>query len=165
VIRAVVGDLASAQADAIARPATTRLEALTPALQRLDAAAGPTFVEQRRLRHELPPGASVVTGAGDLPFEFAVHLVLGSAEDSVTTDTLRRAMEAALFQCVQWRIETLALPIPSAGNLAPEGAVAVMLEALREHMRKATHPANVVVVTATDAERDLVTARIGQGGL
>ena len=165
MIRGVVGDLASAQADAIARPATTRLEPLTPALQRLDAAAGPRFVEQRRVRHELPAGASVVTAAGDLPVEFVVHLVLGSAEDSVTTDTLRRAMDAALFQCMQWRIETLAMPIPSAGNLAPEGALTVVLDALREHMRNATHPANVLVVTATDAERDLVTARIGQGGL
>ena len=164
MIRAVVGDLASTTADAIARPATTRLDPLTPALQRLDAAAGPRFVEQRRLRRELPAGASVVTGAGDLPVEFVVHLVLGAAEDSVTTDTVRRAMEAALFQCVQWRIETLACPVPTAGNLAPEAALAVVLETLRDHMRNATHPANVLIVTATDAERDLVTARIGQGG-
>jgi len=55
------------------------------------------------------------------------------------------------------------MPIPSAGNLAPEGAVAVMLEVLRAHMRNARHPANVLVVTATNAEHDLVTARIGQG--
>ena len=165
MIRVVVGDLTAVQADAIARPATTRLEPLTPALQRLDAAAGPAFVEQRRLRRELPAGAAVVTGAGDLPVEFAVHLVLGAAEDAVTTDTLRRALEAALFQCIQWRIETLALPLPAAGNLAPEGAAQVTLDVLREHMRNARHPANVLVVTATDAERDLVTARIGQGGL
>ena len=163
MIRAVAGDLASVAADAVARPATTRLEPLTPALQRLDDAAGPRFPAQRAVRRELGVGSAVVTGAGDLAAEFVVHLVLGPAEDAVTTDTLRRAVEAALFQCMQWQIGTLACPIPAAGNLAPDGALTTLLEVLRVHMRVATHPANVLIITETAAEADLVNARIGQG--
>jgi O-acetyl-ADP-ribose deacetylase (regulator of RNase III) len=163
VIRAVAGDLASIAADAVARPATTRLDPLTTALRRLDDAAGPRFIEQRTVRRELGVGAAVVTGAGDLPAEFVVHLVLGQAEDAVTTDSVRRAVEAALFQCVQWQIGTVAFPVPAAGNLAPEAALAVLLGALRAHVRVATHPANVLIVTGTAAEADLVNARIGQG--
>lgn len=164
MIRGVVGDLASVAADAVARPATTRLEPLTAALQRLDDAAGPRFVEQRALRRELPAGSAVVTAAGDLPVEFVVHLVLGQAEDAVTVDTLRRATEAALFQCVQWQIGTLACPVPAAGNLSAEGALTTLLDTLRAHMRVATHPANVLIVTASAAEADLVNARTGEGG-
>jgi O-acetyl-ADP-ribose deacetylase (regulator of RNase III) len=163
VIRAVAGDLASVAADAVARPATTRLEPLTTARRHLDDAAGPRFIGQRAVRRELGVGSAVVTAAGDLPAEFVVHLVLGQAEDAVTTDTVRRAVEAALFQCVQWHIGTLACPIPAAGNLAAEAALTVLLEVLRAHVRVATYPANVLIVTGTAAEADLVNARIGQG--
>lgn len=163
MIHAVSGDLASVTADAVVRPATTRLAPLTPALQRLDTAAGPRFVEQCRLRRELPAGAAVVTGAGDLPAEFVIHLILGPAEDAVTTDTIRRATEAALWQCTQWQIEVLACPIPAAGNVAPAGALDAFLAPLRDHMRNADHPATVLIVAADDTERELVTARIGEG--
>lgn len=163
MIQAVEGDLASVVADAVVRPATTRLEPLTQALRRLDEAAGPSFAEQRRVRHELAVGAAVVTGAGNLPHEFVIHLILGAAADAVTTDAVRRATEAALWQCTQWRIESLATPIPAAGNLAPEGALEAFLSVLRPHMRSAELPATVRIVALTTAEIALLHARIGQG--
>lgn len=164
MIRAVVADLASVTADAVVRPATTRLEPLTPALRRLDALAGPRFSDQCRIRRELPPGSAVVTGGGDLVAEFVVHLVLGAAADAVTTDSVRRAMDAALFQCTQWQIATLACTVPAAGNLAAEAALGAMLGVLRAHMKNATHPATVLIVTANDAERELVNAHLGEAG-
>lgn len=164
MILAVVGDLASVAADAVVRPANTRLEPLTPALRQLDAAAGPTFVEQCRVRRELPPGAAVVTGAGALSAEFVVHVVLGAAEDDVTTDVVRRAMDAALWQCTQWQITILATPIPAAGNLAPGAALGSVLDAARAHMRNADHPATLLIVTTTEAERDKARDRIGEDG-
>ena len=133
MIHVVTGDLASVTADAVARPATTRLEPLTPALRRLDEAAGPKFVEQCRLRHELPAGAAVVTGAGSLAAEFVVHLILGPAADTVTTDALARAMDAALWQCTQWQIESRAGPVPAIGNLASDAALEVLVGAVRRH--------------------------------
>jgi len=162
VIHVVTGDLASVAADAVVRPATTRLEPLTPALQRLDGAAGPKFVEQCRVRHELPAGAAVVTGGGDLPAEYVVHLILGAAADTVTTDTLARAVDAALWQCTQWQISTLACPVPAAGNLSSDAAARVLIQAVQAHMRRADHPATVLIVTANDSEHDLVSARIGK---
>ena len=164
MIHVVAGDLASVAADAVVRPATTRLEPLTPALQRLDAAAGPKFVEQTRVRRELPPGAAVVTGAGNLSAEFVVHIVLGAAPDAVTTDTVRRAMEAALWQCIQWQITILACPIPAAGNLTADAALAALLEPVRDHMKKADHPATLLVVASDESEQRIATARIGQDG-
>ena len=158
---AVVGDLASVAADAVVRPANTRLEALTPALRRLDEAAGPSFIEQCRVRRELPAGAAVVTGAGALPAEFVVHLILGADVDSVTTDTVRKAIEAALWQCTQWQIATLAAPIPAAGNLAPSAALGVMIDAVRTHMRNADHPATVFIVTPNESERAMIQDRLG----
>jgi O-acetyl-ADP-ribose deacetylase (regulator of RNase III) len=164
VIHAVRGDLASVTADAVVRPATTRLLPIVPALHSLDEAAGPRFLEQTRLRHELPAGAAVVTGGGDLAAEFVVHLILGSEPDTVTTDTLRRAMEAALWQCTQWQIEILACPVPATGNLASQAAAATVLDAVQAHMRNADHPATVLIVTPDEHEFAYVSARLGQDG-
>ncbi len=158
MIHVVVGDLASVAADAVVRPATTWLEPLTPALQRLDLAAGPKFLEQRRLARELAVGAAVVTGAGALGVEFVVHLVLGDREDAVTPDEVRRATEAALWQCTQWHIETLACPVP------PGDGFEAMARALRGHMQNASHPANVLFVVGTTAEAESLNARLGQDG-
>jgi len=157
MIHVVVGDLASVPADAVVRPATTWLEPLTAALRRLDDAAGPRFQEQRRPSRELPTGSAVVTGAGDLAAEFVVHVVLGATEEDVVADAVRRATEAACWQCTQWQIQTLAAAVP------PGDTLATMAGALRSHMQNATHPANVLFVVATAAEAETLKARLGQG--
>jgi hypothetical protein len=72
-------------------------------------------------------------------------------------------VDAALWQCTQWQIATLACPVPAAGNLAVEAAARVLLEAVRRHMRHADHPTTVLIVTSSDSEHDLVSARIGKG--
>lgn len=156
MIQAVVGDLASVAADAVVRPATTWLEPLTPALRHLDEAAGPFFQEQCRVRRELAVGSAVVTGGGALPAEFVVHAVLGAGEADAGAETVRRATEAALWQCAQWQIETLACPLP------PGDTFDVMIRTLRARMRNASHPANVLFIVATPAEADTLNARLGQ---
>ncbi|HWO90019.1 MAG TPA: macro domain-containing protein [Gemmatimonadales bacterium] len=163
MIRAVAGDLASMVADAVVRPANPELEPLMPALRSLDAVAGPRFVEQRRLRNQLGVGAAVVTGGGELPAEFVIHVVVGTDEDAVTADTIRRAYEAALWQCTQWAIETIATPVPAAGNIAPSLAFQTVLSVIREHLRNAEHPATVLIVVPEQSEADSLNARIGQG--
>jgi O-acetyl-ADP-ribose deacetylase (regulator of RNase III) len=142
----------------VVRPATTWLEPLLPALHRLDAAAGPAFSAQRRVHHELAVGSAVVTGAGELAAEYVVHVVYGEPGGTVTADAVRRATEAALWQCTQWRIVTLACPVP------PDDTLEVMLEAVRAHMRNSDHPGNVLVVVASVADAESLNARIGQGG-
>ena len=161
MIRVAAGDLASVPADAVVRPATTRLEPMSPALHRLDAAAGPKFLEQIQVRRELAVGSAVVTGAGDLAAEFVIHIVTGTAPDDVTTDSVRRAVEAALWQCTQWNLQVLATPIPAAGNLSPEGALAALLGVARGHMRGADHPATLLLVPMDPAEAELAAARLG----
>jgi O-acetyl-ADP-ribose deacetylase (regulator of RNase III) len=146
--------------DAVVRPANTRLEPLLPALRQVDRAAGPKFLEQIRVHRELGVGSAVVTGAGDLAAEFVVHLILGSAPDTVTTDSVRRAAEAAMFQCVQWQLATLASPVPAAGNLSSEAAADALVQVVQAHMRRSPHPATLLLVTANAAEAESLNARI-----
>lgn len=163
MIHVVVGDLVSVVADAVVRPANPRLEPIMPALRRLDEAAGPRFQEQCHLQHELGVGAAVVTKAGDLPTEFVIHAVIGTAQDAVTADGVRRAVEAALWQSAQWQIETLAFPALGQGPLSAQASADAIVPAIREHLRNADHPATVLIVVSSDAERDVFVARIGPG--
>jgi len=64
VIRVVVDDLAFLTADAVVRPATTRLASTTPAVRRLETVAGPGFADRLRLQKELAVGAAVSRPAG-----------------------------------------------------------------------------------------------------
>ena len=163
MIHVVVGDLASVVADAVVRPANTRLEPINPALRRLDEAAGPRFQDQCRVQWEFGVGAAVVTKAGDLPTEFVIHAVIGTSESTVTADGVRSAVAATLRQSLQWQIETLAFPALGQGPLSAEVSADAIIPSIREHLRNADHPATVLIVVNSDAERDIVAARIGPG--
>ena len=158
-------DLASAAADAVVRPTNGNLDAITPALRRLDLAAGPTFRDLCRVQRELGVGAAVVTPAGDLAAELVVHAVVMTRAEPVTRDGVRRAAEAALRQSEQWHIATLATPPlgTGAGQLSLDDAAATLLAAVWEHGRNAGHPSTVAIVVETDAERDVFEARLARG--
>ncbi|HXY69963.1 MAG TPA: macro domain-containing protein [Gemmatimonadales bacterium] len=158
-------DLASAAADAVVRPTNGNLDAITPALRRLDLAAGPTFRDLCRVQRELGVGAAVVTPAGDLAAELVVHAVVMTRAEPVTRDGVRRAAEAALRQAEQWHIATLATPPlgTGAGQLSLDDAAATLLAAVWEHGRNAGHPSTVAIVVETDAERDVFEARLARG--
>ena len=164
MIHVVTGDLASVAADAVVRPATTTLDLMDPALRSLDAAAGPRFIEQRRLSRELVAGAAVVTGAGDLMAEFVIHAILGQTAEAITADTVRRAVDAALWQCTQWQLGTIACPALGAPTLSATESAAVVLPLVREHLRVADHPTTVLIVLTDPRDEETFTARLGQGG-
>ena len=167
MIKVVVGDLASVAADAVVRPTNGNLDATTPALRRLELAAGPRFRDLCRVQRELGVGAAVVTPAGDLAAELVVHAVVMTRAEPVTAAGVRRAAAAALRQAGRWRIGTLAIPPlgTGAGQLTVEEAADALRFALGDLEPGAERPANVVVVVATDAEREIFEARLAGGSL
>ena len=167
MIRVVVDDLASVAADAVVRPTNGNLEPITPALRRLELAAGPSFRDLCHVQRELAVGAAVVTPGGDLAAELVVHAVIMARGEGVTGSGVRRTVAAALRQAEQWQIGTLALPPlgTGAGQLSPEEAAEALLAALEEHRWNAEYPANVFIVVATDVEREIFEARLARGSL
>jgi O-acetyl-ADP-ribose deacetylase (regulator of RNase III) len=167
VIRVVVDDLASVAADAVVRPTNGNLEAITPALRRLELAAGPRFRDLCRVQRELGVGAAVVTPAGDLSAELVVHAVIMTRAEAVSKAGVRRAVTAALRQSEWWHIRTLALPPvgTGAGQLSPEDAAEAVLPAVEEHLRNAEHPANIFIVVESDFEREVFETRLARGSL
>jgi O-acetyl-ADP-ribose deacetylase (regulator of RNase III) len=162
VIDVRVDDLAFYKGEAIARPVNAMLEATTPVMRRVEQAAGPAFLGQLRLSEELPVGAAVVTGSGDLPAELIIHGVVSSDEEPVTRATVRLALMSALQRAVAFQIRELAIaPFGlGAGNLDLEDSADLMVEVLTEHMRRSQFPAAVTIIAETELEEQVIRTRL-----
>lgn len=153
-----VDDLAFFEGDAIARPATALLAAMTPLVRRLELAAGPRLADQLRIQEPLPVGSAVVTGAGDLPVELMIHGVIQSETERVTPDGVRRALRSVLQRTVDWQLATVGIaPFGlGAGNLDPEDSAAMLAQAVRQHAQGgATFPKALIIVSETVAEAEI----------
>ena len=168
MIRVVVDDLAFLAADAVVRPATTRLAPTTPAVRRLETVAGPSFADHLRLQKDLAVGAAVVTaGGGDLPAEFVIHAVIQSETEPVTRDGVARAWRSALQQAQEWEFSSVTVPPlgTGAGNLSMEDAAAIMVAILDAHLGGASFPSEVSIVVETAADRDAFEAVLRRHGI
>jgi O-acetyl-ADP-ribose deacetylase (regulator of RNase III) len=167
VIRVVVDDLALLAAEAVVRPATTRLDPTTPAVRRLETVGGAAFAGRLRLQKELPVGAAVVTaGGGDLPAEYVIHAVIQSETEPITRDGVTRAWRATLQQAQEWAFASLTAPPigTGAGNLSIEDAADIMVPILKTHLGNAAFPASVSIVVETRDDRDIFEAALRRTG-
>src|ERR1051325_9818901 len=142
MIRVVVDDLASFAADALVRPATTRLDPTAAALRRLEIVGGQEFQTRIRLSRELAVGAAVVTAAGgDLPAEFVIHAVIRSETEPVTRGNLAPVGAPPLGT--------------GAGNLTLEDSAEIMATVLHAHQGSAQFPADVSFVVERTEDQQL----------
>ena len=163
MIRVVVDDLASLPADAIVRPATTRLDPTAAALRRLETVGGAEFQNRIQLSRELAVGGAVVTAAGgDLPAEFVIHAVIRSDTEPVTRGNVARAWLAALHQAREWEFAHVSAPPlgTGAGNLSLEDAAEIMATALHAHLGTAAFPKEVSFVVERPEDREVFEAAL-----
>lgn len=156
MIQVVVDDLAFLAVDAVLRPASDRLDPVTPTISRLDRQAGERFTAQRRIQQPLDVGAAVVTGAGDLPAKFVVHAVIQSEHKTADADTVRRALVSAWQRAADWALESMATPLIGigAGALSIEEAATL----LEQTSRDTRFPARLLIVVDDETERSTVEA-------
>ena len=156
MIQVVVDDLAFLEVDAVLRPASDRLDPVTPSISRLDQLAGEQFAAQRRIQQPLVVGAAVVTGAGDLTAKFVVHAVIQSTQIPADADTVRRALVSAWQRAADWELESVATPLvgTGAGQLSIEEA-ALLLE---QTSRLSRFPSLLLIVVRDETERTTVQA-------
>ncbi|HEX6559538.1 MAG TPA: macro domain-containing protein [Longimicrobiales bacterium] len=167
MIDVVLGDIAEARATAIVHPVSAEWDPVTPAMRRLELAAGDTVVEQCSRMGELPLGSAVITAAGDAPADFMVHVIVRSVLEPVTEHIVQRGLQNALRRCVEWGIETLATPPigTGAGNLDAEEVAQLMIPVLLEHMSEARYPSEVRLVTESEYERGAFVQMLRYHGL
>jgi O-acetyl-ADP-ribose deacetylase (regulator of RNase III) len=158
VIEVRQGELATVlpEVQAVVRPVAADWSAVTPAMRRLEMAAGPLLEEQCQRLGELPVGSAAITQAGALAVELMVHVVVRSREEPVSRAVVQRGLRNGLWRAAEWSFESVALaPIGTgAGNLDVDEVAAVMMPVLVEHLGKSTHPARVIIVVDSEYERD-----------
>lgn len=163
-----VDDLAFYAGDAVARPASERLAALTPVMRRLELAAGPRLLDRLHVQEPLPVGSAVVTGAGDLSAELMIHGVIQGETEAVSLDGVRRALRSVLQRAVDWQLAAIGIaPFGlGAGNLDIEDSARALAEALVAHAeRGAAFPVAVTIVTETADEADIFRQSMSYRGL
>ena len=158
MIQVSVDDLASSQADAVLRPTDESLGPLTDLISRLDQQAGPRFAEQRRLSSPLKAGAAVVTGSGDLPAPFVLHVVIRDPDAGVGRDVVRRGLQSAWQRAADWELGVIAAPLvgAGAGQLSVEEAATLLVETFPPGSQGC--PFELHIVVERDADRELVEA-------
>jgi O-acetyl-ADP-ribose deacetylase (regulator of RNase III) len=157
VISVRLADLAQVRAAGIVRPVSAEWQAVTPAMRRLEMAAGPALAEQCAKLGELPVGSAAITTPGDLHVQFVVHAVVRSYDEQVSASAVRRALQNALRRVDEWGLDTIAVaPFGTgAGNLDADESARVMIEVLYEHMQSARHPGSVEIVVDSEYEREV----------
>ena len=121
-ITAELGDITTAQVDAVVNAANSTLLGGGGVDGALHRAAGPALLEEcRQVRasrwHDgLPVGEAVATGAGDLPARWVIHTVgpnrhRGQTDPELLASCFRRSLEVA----DQVGASTVAFPAISAG--------------------------------------------------
>jgi O-acetyl-ADP-ribose deacetylase (regulator of RNase III) len=158
VIQVSVEDLALTRADAVLRPADECLGALTDVISRLDQQAGPRFAEQRRLSSPLKAGAAVVTGSGDLPAPFVLHVVIRDPDSRVGREVVRRGLQSAWQRAADWELGVIAAPLvgAGAGQLSVEEAATLLVETFPPETTGC--PFELHIVVERDTDRELVEA-------
>ncbi|MGQ0816094.1 MAG: macro domain-containing protein [Gemmatimonadota bacterium] len=155
MIDVVLADIASIHASAIMHPVSAEWDSVTPAMRRLELAAGPTVAEQCARIGELPIGSAVITSAGDANADFLVHVIVRTVLEPVSESVVQRGLQNGLRRCAEWGVETLALPAigTGAGNLDAEDVAQLMIPILLDHMAEARFPARAVLVADSAYEQ------------
>ncbi len=155
MIRVIVGDLALVAADAVVRPAGADLGPIGSAAVRLDEAGGDRFAAQRRTATALEAGAAVVTGGGELPAGFVLHVVIADERGAADRERVRRALVSGWQRAGDWGLRRIATPLVGAegGRLSPEEALGLLVETFPGTPAEAG-PAELDIGVAAEAERE-----------
>jgi O-acetyl-ADP-ribose deacetylase (regulator of RNase III) len=157
LIEVLRAEPASVGAAAILRPVAADGSAITPAMRRLELAAGTMPADQWSNLGELPVGSAAITGGGLLPVDFLINVVVRSQDEPVTIEAIRRGLLNGLRRCSEWGIDRLAVvPLGTgAGNLDIEDAAGIMAAGLAGYMQDVDVPSQVVVTVETEYEREV----------
>lgn len=164
MIQVRVGPLHEVEAEALLRPVSSELAAVTGVGREVDLRVGEEIHERLRALGTLPVGSAIVTPGGDLPVPFIIHVAVQSSEEAVTEAGIARALLNGLRRASEWDIESVALPPlgTGAGNLDPERSAAVMLPVLAAHLGDESHPSTVTIVVSNDYEEEIFRAELSR---
>lgn len=157
-----VGDIADADADAVCTSTNPRLSLVMGTGASIKARGGVEILRECEAvvagaGRPLAPGSAVVTTAGALPHDIAIHCV-ASNDAHQTSETIIHACTERALQCAaEHQCSSVAMPVFGTGHAHAkfDRAIAVMAQAIAS----ASHPVRQVTIVVADDEH----ARIARG--
>lgn len=164
MIRVRVGPLHDVEAEALLRPVSSELAAVTGVGRDVDLRVGEAVHERLRALGSMPVGAAIVTPGGDLSVPFLIHVAVQSSEEAVSEAGIARALLNGLRRASEWDIGSMALPPlgTGAGNLTPEASADVMLPILASHLASESHPETVTIVVPNAYEEEIFLSALAR---
>ena len=157
MIRVHHGSFRDVDAEGILRPIRTDLTPVSHLSRDLGTGAGESVEEKLSRSGSIPLGGAVMTPAGDLPFDFLIHVVVMSEDEPQTTATVQKAVRNGLRRATDWALDSLALPPLGigVGTTEPEDSARALAEILYNHVDEGVPPLDFVIVVSTAFEAEM----------
>ena len=154
MIRILVGDLASVEADAVVRPTTTTFAPFPGNPSTLEQAAVDVLPRLDRTGERLGLGAAIVTTAAGLSCDYLIHVAVAAAGPA-SPISVERATLSVLQRASDWHFATLALPPIGAGpdHLVMETTAEIILSVLFEYLKEQAYPTDVHIVVGKQGDK------------
>ncbi len=154
MIRVIVGNLASVEADAVIRPTTTTFAPLSGDLRALERTTADMLPGQGTIGEQLALGAAIVTAADGLPCDYLIHAAITDIGPATPT-TVERAVLSALQRASDWEFSTVALPPIGAGpgHLVMEATAEIILGVLFGYLKEKAYPTDVLIVVGNQEDK------------
>lgn len=151
----VEGDLTALAVDAIVNAANVHLQHGGGVAAAISRKGGPTIQREsdemiRKLGRSLHTGEAVLTGGGNLPARFVIHVagpIWGEQSDAESDRLLRRAVRNSLALADEKKLKSIAFPAISTGiyGFPLERAAKLMLTEAADYLRGGTGLERVIV--------------------
>jgi O-acetyl-ADP-ribose deacetylase (regulator of RNase III) len=159
-----VGDIAQSDTEAVVNAANNELWMASGVAGALKKAGG-AAIEQEALRQApIAVGASVLTGAGNLPALNVIHAAAIAPDRPATAEGVRAATLSALKLAAENNIESIAFPAlaTGVGGMGFAECAAQMFDAIEEHCHYSGLPSRIRIVlmgkNAADVFRSTLSA-------
>lgn len=157
-IDAVVGDITTADVEAIVNAANSQLWMGGGVAGAIKRAAGSEVESEAMAQGPIQPGEAVVTSAGRLPppIRWVVHAATMGPDLQTSEDLVRRATASALGAAVRVGAKSIALPAmgTGVGGFLMERAAAVMVDEAFRAASAETSLERIVFVLREDVARE-----------
>ncbi len=157
MIRVHHGSFRDVDAEGILRPIRTDLTPVSHLSRDLGTGAGESVEEKLSRSGSILLGRAVMTPAGDLPFDFLIHVLVMSEDEPQTTATVQKAVRNGLRRATDWALDSLALPPLGigVGTTEPEDSARALAEILYNHVDEGVPPLDFVIVVSTAFEAEM----------
>lgn len=162
MIHVVIGNLTDQDREGVLCPIRSDFAPLTAGARDVLQAAGTQVMDRLEQLGALPIGGAAITPGGDLSASFIIHVVTASEEEPETAMSVQRALRNGLRRCVDFGIESLALPPlgTGVGHMEAEDAARAQLEILVSHLDEGHQPLDLTIVAGSEYEAEVYRRQI-----